>query len=114
MGKLNLRCYFAVLFLGLCFHTAYSQEIKLPTIPIGNDAYLNWDKIPYLRLGMRAYMRSTYDRNGNNRTADASHYLYQEADTFNVSLDVKSPGVLYFVHTNHFHGSPVPVTVYEY
>ncbi|MEZ4991737.1 MAG: DUF2961 domain-containing protein [Saprospiraceae bacterium] len=86
--------------------TANAQDQTLPTIPIGTDAYLQWDRLPYLRLGMRAYMRSTYDRTGNNRTADASHYLYQEADNFNVSLDVKSPGVLYFVRTNHFHGSP--------
>ncbi|MCB0836587.1 MAG: DUF2961 domain-containing protein, partial [Bacteroidetes bacterium] len=78
----------------------------LPSIPIGSDAYLQWDKIPNIRVGMRAYMRSTYDRMGNNHTADASHYLYQENDTFNVTLDVKNPGVLYFVRTNHFHGSP--------
>ncbi|MCB0666284.1 MAG: DUF2961 domain-containing protein, partial [Saprospiraceae bacterium] len=51
-------------------------------------------------------MRSTYDRTGNNRRADASHYLYQESDTFNVALDVKNPGILYFKRTNHFHGSP--------
>ena len=83
-----------------------SQTNDLPTIPVGSDAYLQWERLPYLRLGMRAYMRSTYDRNGGNRTADASHYLYQESDTFNVSLDVMNPGILYFVRTNHFHGSP--------
>ena len=86
--------------------TTTAQDTDLPTIPVGTDAYLQWDRLPYLRLGMRAYMRSTYDRNGGNRTADASHYLYQESDTFNVSLDVMSPGILYFVRTNHFHGSP--------
>jgi hypothetical protein len=51
-------------------------------------------------------MRSTYDRTGGNRDADASHFLYQEADDFNVTLDVTGPGVLYFVRTNHHHGSP--------
>ena len=51
-------------------------------------------------------MRSTYDRTGGNRDADASHFLYQEADDFNVALDVAGPGVLYFVRTNHHHGSP--------
>ncbi|MCB0664265.1 MAG: hypothetical protein KDC80_00510, partial [Saprospiraceae bacterium] len=60
------------------------------------DAYLQWDRLPYQTIGMRAYMRSTYDRTGNNRRADASHYLYQESDTFNVALDVKNPGILYF------------------
>ncbi len=76
--------------------TTSAQVTGLPEIPVGTDAYLQWDRLPYLRLGMRAYMRSTYDRNGNNRTADASHYLYQESDTFNVSLDVMSPGILYW------------------
>jgi hypothetical protein len=51
-------------------------------------------------------MRSTYDRTGGNRSADASHFLYQESDTFNTTLDVKGPGIVYFKRTNHFHGSP--------
>ena len=41
-------------------------------IPVGLDAYRMWDRLPYHRIGVRAYMRSTYDREGNNRTADAS------------------------------------------
>ena len=77
-----------------------------PKYPVGEDAYIHWDKLPFLRFGVRAYMRSTYDRDGNNRGADASHYLYQENDTFNVTLDVMGPGILYFKRTNHFHGSP--------
>lgn len=101
--QIFLYCFF-MLYIG--FSQVHAQKPQLPTIPIGTDAYLQWDKIPYLRLGMRAYMRSTYDRTGNNRRADASNYLYQESDKFNVTLDVKSPGVLYFVRTNHFHGSP--------
>jgi hypothetical protein len=51
-------------------------------------------------------MRSTYDRSGGNEAADASHFLRQQADDFNVALDVEGPGVLYFVRTNHWHGSP--------
>ena len=51
-------------------------------------------------------MRSTYDRRGGNESADASHYLYQESNTFNVSLDVEGPGILYFARYNHWHGSP--------
>lgn len=97
---------FLILLLACSLSDLPAQSKPIPIIPIGTDAYLQWDRLPYLRLGMRAYMRSTYDRTGNNRTADASHYLYQEADNFNVSLDVKSPGILYFVRTNHFHGSP--------
>ncbi len=65
-----------------------------------------WDKWAYLRIGQRTYMASTYDRRGANETADASSFLYQLADDRNVSLDVTGPGVLAFVRTNHWHGSP--------
>ncbi len=51
-------------------------------------------------------MRSTYDRSGGNEGADASHFLYQDADNFNVALDIEGPGVLYFARYNHWHGSP--------
>lgn len=75
-------------------------------MPAGLDAYRHWERWPYLRFGVRAYLRSTYDRTGHNRTADASHYLYQEAETFNVTLDVEGQGVLYFARANRWHGSP--------
>lgn len=79
---------------------------KLPVIPIGLDAYRQWDRWPYQRIGARAYMRSTYDRSGGNEGADASHFLFQLADDFNVTLDLEGPGVLTFVRFNHWHGSP--------
>lgn len=81
-------------------------EHELPILPIADDAYTMWWMWPWQRIGVRSYMRSTYDRAGYNETADASHYLYQERDDFNVSLDVKGPGVLYFARYNHWHGSP--------
>jgi hypothetical protein len=77
-----------------------------PVIPVGIDAYRQWARWPYQRIGARAYMRSTYDRRGGNEGADASHFLYQEADDFNVTLDVEGPGVLTFARYNHWHGSP--------
>jgi hypothetical protein len=77
-----------------------------PAIPVGADAYLQWERWPYQRLGDRAYMRSTYDRRGGNESADASHFLYQERDDFNVTLDVEGRGALYFARYNHWHGSP--------
>lgn len=83
-----------------------SRADPTPMIPVGLDAYRMWDRWAYQRIGARAYMRSTYDRSGGNRTADASHFLYQEAEDFNVTLDVEGKGVLYFVRTNHWHGSP--------
>ncbi len=78
----------------------------MPVVPVGLDAYRMWEMWPYQRIGVRAYMRSTYDRTGGNRTADASHFLYQLAEDRNVTLDVLGTGVLYFVRTNHWHGSP--------
>ena len=77
-----------------------------PIIPIGLDAYRLWERWPYQRIGVRTYMRSTYDRRGGNEGADASHFLYQLADDRNVTLDVQGPGVLYFARYNHWHGSP--------
>jgi hypothetical protein len=77
-----------------------------PAIPVGLDAYRMWDRWAYQRIGARAYMRSTYDRRGGNERADASHFLYQAAGDFNVTLDVEGPGVLYFARYNHWHGSP--------
>src|SRR5678815_672101 len=79
---------------------------ELPTVPVGLDAYRRWDLWPQQRIGVRAYMRSTYDRRGGNEGADASHFLYQLADDFNVSLDIAGPGILYFARYNHWHGSP--------
>jgi len=77
-----------------------------PVIPVGLDAYRQWERWPYQRIGARAYMRSTYDRTGGNESADASHFLYQLSDEYNVALDIQGPGVLYFVRYNHWHGSP--------
>jgi hypothetical protein len=77
-----------------------------PVIPVGLDAYRMWDRWPYQRVGARAYMRSTYDRRGGNEGADASHFLYQLRDDFNVTLDLEGQGVLYFARYNHWHGSP--------
>jgi hypothetical protein len=85
--------------------SAFAAE-EPPEIPIGLDAYRQWERWPYLRIGARAYMSSTYDRRGGNEGADASHFLYQQADDFNVSLDVEGPGILYFARYNHWHGSP--------
>ena len=94
----------SILFLAVALAAAKAAEP--PVIPIGLDAYRQWDRWPYQRIGARAYMRSTYDRRGGNEGADASHFLYQLADTNNVTLDVEGPGVLYFARYNHWHGSP--------
>lgn len=85
---------------------AQAKRPDPPVIPVGLDAYRLWERWPYQRIGARAYMRSTYDRRGGNEGADASHFLYQLANDFNVSLDVEGPGVLNFARYNHWHGSP--------
>ena len=98
-----MKCRCAIVLLIASLGRAAEQP---PVIPVGLDAYRLWERWPYQRIGARAYMRSTYDRRGGNEGADASHFLYQVADDFNVSLDVAGPGVLYFVRCNHWHGSP--------
>jgi hypothetical protein len=82
-----------------------------PVVPVGLDAYLQWERWPFQRIGVRAYLRSTYDRFGGNEGADASHFLYQLDESHNVTLDVDGPGVLYFARFNHWHGSPWNFTV---
>ncbi len=79
---------------------------SLPTVPVGSDGYRQWDRLPYVRIGVRAGMRSTYDRAGGNEAVDASHFLRAERDDFYVPLDLEGPGVLYFARANHWHGSP--------
>src|SRR6202166_1907370 len=94
------------LLLLIAAGAAAQHSAQPPVVPAGLDAYRLWERWPYQRIGVRAYMRSTYDRAGGNERADASHFLYQLAGDFNVSLDVQGPGVLYFARYNHWHGSP--------
>jgi hypothetical protein len=99
-------CVIAAVAVVAALQAPASPALGPPVIPVGFDAYRMWDRWPYQRIGARAYMRSTYDRQGGNHMADASHFLYQERDDFNVTLDVAGPGVLYFARYNHWHGSP--------
>lgn len=87
------------------------SSVKPPVIPVGTDAYRLWHLWPNQRIGARAYMRSTYDRSGGNESADASHFLFMQDEDRNITLDVAGKGVLYFVRTNHWHGSPWHYTV---
>ncbi len=104
-SKCNQSFVSVLIFIALMMSARLHGE-ELPPIPVGLDAYRLWEQWPYQRMGARAYMRSTYDRSGGNEGADASHFLYQLADDYNVSLDVEGPGVLYFARYNHWHGSP--------
>src|SRR3954447_20059499 len=106
--SLRRRVRLAVVVLGLLPFATVSRaaDDEPPVVPVGLDAYRMWDQWPRQRIGVRASMRSTYDRRGGNEGADASHFLYQLADDFNVALDVAGPGVLYFARYNHWHGSP--------
>ena len=103
--KLQRPCDF-LLLSSLFFLSQALRAAEAPEIPVGLDAYRQWERWPYQRIGARAYMRSTYDRRGGNEGADASHFLYQLADDFNVTLDVEGSGILYFARYNHWHGSP--------
>ena len=103
--RLNPRM-FRFLLLLFCLLGSPVRAGEPPVIPVGLDTYRMWDRWPYVRIGARTYMRSTYDRRGGNEGADASHFLYQLADDKNVSLDVQGAGILYFARYNHWHGSP--------
>src|SRR3954451_18549671 len=83
-----------------------SQTTEPPPIPFGLDAITQWDRWPYLRIGVRCYMRSTFDRSGGNDNADAAHFIRQLDDTHNIVLDERGPGILWFARFNHWHGSP--------
>jgi hypothetical protein len=87
------------------------SPVGVPLVDVGYDAYRHFDRLPYLKFGVRAFMRSTYDRSGGNEGADASHFLRQEAPDRNVTLDVAGPGVFTFFRANHWHGSPWQFTV---
>src|SRR5215472_9327776 len=80
-------------------------QLDVPTLPIGDDALRRWDYWAYQRIGMRGYMRSTYDRAGGNEAADASHFD-RLTSTYAVALDVQGQGELRFTRANHWHGSP--------
>jgi len=80
-------------------------QLQVPVLPVGDDALRQWDRWAYQRIGMRAAMRSTYDRTGGNEAADASHFLRQ-APSYYLTLDVSGQGALMFVRTNRWHGSP--------
>src|SRR5262245_28614688 len=104
-GRRTLVAY-GVTCLVLLASPIAAAPLEPPVIPVGLDAYRPWEKWPYQRIGARAYMRSTHDRTGGNESADASHFLYQESNTFNVTLDIEGAGVLVFARYNHWHGSP--------
>lgn len=103
---MSRKAFAAAMGLARVFLGATAVFAQAPMIPVGLDAYRMWERWPYQRIGVRAYMRSTYDRRGGNEGADASHFLYQLAGDYNVSLDVEGPGILYFARYNHWHGSP--------
>lgn len=92
-----------ILFFGM---PAHAQQPVPPMIAVAADAYTMWDRWPLQHFGDRAYMRSTYDRSGGNEGADASHFLFMNAEDENVTLDVAGRGILYFFRANHWHGSP--------
>src|ERR1035441_1034921 len=73
-------------------------------IPVGLDAYRMWDRWPYQRIGVRAYMRSTYDRAGGNERADASHFLFPHG----VLAHVLRHGLLHLSPVREGHQAHTP------
>ena len=54
---------FRILLATLCC-VAIQAPAQQYRIPVGYDAYRLWDHLPLQRIGVRAYMRSTYARTG--------------------------------------------------
>lgn len=82
-----------------------------PEIPFGFDAFTSWDRWPYLRIGVRAYMRSTFDREGGNHNVDAAHFLRQVDDDEGGLRGVGPPrfkGLPTLVRTRH---APSPSSI---
>jgi Protein of unknown function (DUF2961) len=107
----SLRNVFVPILMLLIAAFAVAEEAPPPSaeppeIPFGLDAFRQWERWPYLRIGVRSYMRSTFDRTGGNNNADAAHFIRQIDDTHNVVLEERGPGILWFVRHNHWHGSP--------
>ncbi|HEY7208685.1 MAG TPA: DUF2961 domain-containing protein [Bryobacteraceae bacterium] len=98
---LGVRCPALLLLIAMISGAAEKRGI-----PVGLDAYRFWDRWAEQRIGMRTYMRSTYDRSGGNEGADSSHFLYQLSNDRNVTLDLEGAGILVFSRYNHWHGSP--------
>lgn len=106
-GQASKGCAAAFLVCAIAFGGEGDRPGGLSyATPVGLDAYRMWGRWAYQRIGVRAYMRSTYDRAGGNERADASHFLYQLSEDRNVTLDIEGAGQLYFVRYNHWHGSP--------
>src|SRR5438270_395541 len=106
---LEVYCFIFTSLIGASFAVAqddHRPSPRPPQIPIGPDAFTQWQRWPYLRIGVRCYMRSTFDRSGGNDNADAAHFIRQIDDTHNVALDEGGPGILWFARYNHWHGSP--------
>jgi hypothetical protein len=86
-ARCSLNSSVAIIILFFIF-TLPALAVEPPVVPIGLDAFRQWERWPYQRIGVRAYMRSTYDRRGGNEGADASHFLYQLTDDNNVTLGI--------------------------
>jgi hypothetical protein len=62
----EVRCVWIFVAWLVALSTGLAADLEPPTIPVGLDAYRQWERWPYQRIGARAYMRSTYDRTGGN------------------------------------------------
>ena len=82
-----------------------------PVLPVGWDAITHGLELwPHQRLGVRAMVRSTFDRSGANEAADSSHYLYYNRSTGAaraVAMSLEGTrGCLYFCRFNHVWPTP--------
>jgi hypothetical protein len=77
-----------------------------PPIPLGLDAYRQWSLWHQQRIGLRTYMRSTYDRSGGNEGADAVIFSIKPRTILTCRSMWRVRGCFVSWRTNHWHGSP--------
>src|SRR5438874_11090753 len=93
IGFFSASALSLLIFLGLKDDeaAAFAVTTEPPEIAIGYDAFLRGEQWPALRIGVRAYMRSTFDGTGGNHLEDAAYYIRQMYDYHRDGVVVGGP-----------------------
>lgn len=100
--NLKFRYFFLLIVFQICLLTSAisgRDKLEIPKIPIGLDSNRKRDQWPAQRIGVCAFIKSTFDRTGGYESADASHFLFAHEENHNITLDLIDKGVFYFFPT---------------
>jgi hypothetical protein len=78
--------------------------------PIGWDAVVGLDRLPYLKLSTFAGGQSSYDRSGEN--SDFSVFLFKDEHDDQVMLDLEGPGTVYRLWFTGFDPAAANLKIY--